>query len=176
MYDKNSRLVHLTHGYGSYSYDAENNRIYADGTKYVYDTSDGKNRVAESIDGDGNIIIYGYGADGLEWTKSGDEYMVYHYDYRGSVVAITDIDGNVTATAKYDAYGYVISKTGTGDRTVGYNGSDGVLTDPDGLLYMRARYYSPVLKRFLNCDIIDGSIVILVNIRNLRILKKSIQN
>jgi len=27
-----------------------------------------------------------------------------------------------------------------------------------GLLYMRARYYSPVLKRFLNCDIIDGSI------------------
>lgn len=73
MYDKNSRLVHLTHGYGSYSYDAENNRIYADGTKYVYDTSDGKNRVAESIDGDGNIIIYGYGADGLVWSKSGDE-------------------------------------------------------------------------------------------------------
>ena len=91
------------------------------------------------------------------WSKSGDEYMVYHYDYRGSVVAITDIDGNVTATAKYDAYGYVISKTATGDRTVGYNGSDGVLTDSDGLLYMRARYYSPVLKRFLNCDIIDGS-------------------
>ena len=44
------------------------------------------------------------------------------------------------------------------DRTIGYNGRDGVLTDPDGLLYMRARYYSPVLKRFLNCDIIDGSI------------------
>lgn len=39
MYDKNSRLVHLTHGYGSYSYDAENNRIYADGTKYVYETT-----------------------------------------------------------------------------------------------------------------------------------------
>ena len=68
------------------------------------------------------------------------------------------LDGNATATAKYDAYGYVISKTGSGDRTIGYNGRDGVLTDPDGLLYMRARYYSPVLKRFLNCDIIDGSI------------------
>ena len=33
-----------------------------------------------------------------------------------------------------------------------YNGYYGVQTDPNGLLYMRARYYSPTLRRFLNAD------------------------
>ena len=32
----------------------------------------------------------------------------------------------------------------------GYNGRDGVVTDANGLLYMRARYYSPNLRRFVN--------------------------
>ena len=39
-----------------------------------------------------------------------------------------------------------------------YNGRDGVVTDSNGLLYMRARYYSPDLKRFVNADIIAGVI------------------
>jgi RHS repeat-associated protein len=33
-----------------------------------------------------------------------------------------------------------------------YNGQAGVQTDPNGLLNMRARYYSPYLCRFLNAD------------------------
>ena len=33
-----------------------------------------------------------------------------------------------------------------------YNGQAGVQTDPNGLLNMRARYYSPYLMRFLNAD------------------------
>ena len=40
----------------------------------------------------------------------------------------------------------------------GYNGRDGVITDANGLLYMRARYYSPELRRFINADIIPGEI------------------
>ena len=35
-----------------------------------------------------------------------------------------------------------------------YNGQYGVLTDPNGMLYMRSRFYSPYLKRFMTCDII----------------------
>ncbi len=30
--------------------------------------------------------------------------------------------------------------------------------DDTGLIYMRARYYSPVLRRFINADIVAGSI------------------
>ena len=40
----------------------------------------------------------------------------------------------------------------------GYNGRDGVITEANGLLYMRARYYSPELRRFINADIIPGEI------------------
>ena len=40
----------------------------------------------------------------------------------------------------------------------GYNGRDGVITDENSLLYMRARYYSPDMKRFVNADIIPGEI------------------
>jgi RHS repeat-associated protein len=32
------------------------------------------------------------------------------------------------------------------------------MTDPNGLYYMRARYYHPSLKRFLNRDLIRGDI------------------
>ena len=38
-----------------------------------------------------------------------------------------------------------------------YNGQAGVQTDPNGLLNMRARYYSPYLCRFLNADPIGFS-------------------
>lgn len=39
-----------------------------------------------------------------------------------------------------------------------YDGRDGVVTDTNGLLYMRARYYSPEMRRFINADIVPGKI------------------
>ncbi|MDE5778976.1 MAG: ParB N-terminal domain-containing protein [Lachnospiraceae bacterium] len=39
-----------------------------------------------------------------------------------------------------------------------YNGSYGVVTDRNGLYYMRARYYNPDIKRFINQDIKVGDI------------------
>ena len=39
-----------------------------------------------------------------------------------------------------------------------YNGSYGVATDSNGLYYMRARYYNPDIKRFINQDIKVGDI------------------
>ena len=37
-------------------------------------------------------------------------------------------------------------------RISGYNGENGVVTDANGLIYIRARYYSPEMKRFVNKD------------------------
>ncbi|AKG33933.1 hypothetical protein VK70_04505 [Paenibacillus durus ATCC 35681] len=39
-----------------------------------------------------------------------------------------------------------------------YNGRDGVMTDANGLYYMRARYYNPDIKRFVNRDVVTGTI------------------
>ena len=40
----------------------------------------------------------------------------------------------------------------------GYNGRDGVITDKNGLYYMRSRYYTPDMRRFVNADIVAGQI------------------
>ena len=87
-------------------------------------------------------------------------YNLYigYYDYRGSTVAITDDSGAVTDTFEYDSYGKLINRTGESFVIFGYNGRDGVITDANGLLYMRARYYSPELRRFINADIVPGEI------------------
>ena len=57
-----------------------------------------------------------------------------------------DAAGNVTDTFAYDTYGKLINRTGTNKVIFGYNGRDGVVTDDNGLIYMRARYYSPATK------------------------------
>lgn len=64
----------------------------------------------------------------------------------------------MTDTFAYDTYGKQIARTGTSTVIFGYNGRDGVVTDDNGLIYMRARYYSPVMKRFINADIVAGEI------------------
>lgn len=51
-----------------------------------------------------------------------------------------------------------ISRTGNTDTVFMYNGRDGVVTDTNGLIYMRAGYYSPELRRFVNADIFAGQI------------------
>lgn len=58
----------------------------------------------------------------------------------------------------YDTYGKLISRTGTGMVLFGYNGRDGVVTDDNELIYMKARYYSLEMKRFINADVVAGAI------------------
>ena len=55
-------------------------------------------------------------------------------------------------------YDKLLSRTGISEVIFGYNGRDGVVTDDNGLIYMRARYYSPDMKRFINADIVAGDI------------------
>ena len=57
-----------------------------------------------------------------------------------------------------NTYGKLIGRSGASTVIFGYNGRDGVVTDPNGLIYMRARYYSPAMKRFVNADIVPGEI------------------
>jgi RHS repeat-associated protein len=39
-----------------------------------------------------------------------------------------------------------------------FNGKYGVMTDGNGLYYMRARFYSPEIKRFVNMDVLVGRV------------------
>ena len=58
----------------------------------------------------------------------------------------------------YGTYGELEGHEGTSAVRFLYNGRDGVQTDLTGLYYMRARYYNPEIKRFINQDVLLGGI------------------
>ena len=157
-FDSGNRLISA--GGHTYTYNAEDVRIRnlcsdAD-TTYTYNTNC---KLSQLLTKTTNNIttkyVYGLGLIGEE--KCG-EFKTYHFDYRGSTVAITDTCGNIIDTFKYDTYGKMTEHIGNSFVILGYNGRDGVVTDRNGLLYMRARYYSPEMRRFINADILHGEI------------------
>ena len=75
----------------------------------------------------------------------------YHNDHTGSPVAASDENGNVLWRKEYSPYGEELNKDpkAAGDR----RGFTGHVQDQDlGLVYMQARYYDPILGRFMAID------------------------
>ena len=157
-YDSANRLVSA--GGHTYTYNAEDVRIRNlcedEDTTYTYNTNAKLSMLLmKTTNGVVTKYVYGKGLIGEEVSGA---FKTYHFDCRGSTIALTDASGNITDTFAYDTYGKLISRTGTSKVIFGYNGRDGVVTDDNGLIYMRARYYSPAMKRFINADIIPGKL------------------
>ena len=157
-FDSGNRLISA--GGHTYTYNAEDVRIRnlcADAdTTYTYNTNCKLSQLlTKTTNGITTKYVYGLGLIGEE--KEGC-FKTYHFDYRGSTVGITDESGNIIDTLKYDTYGNVTEHIGDSFVIFGYNGRDGVVTDRNGLLHMRARYYSPAIRRFVNADILHGEI------------------
>ncbi|MHB8157220.1 MAG: RHS repeat-associated core domain-containing protein, partial [Desulfocucumaceae bacterium] len=147
----------------SYVYDAEDNRIsvtdsvYQSTTNYVVNPHATLSQVLTKADGQGQTYyIYGLGLIGQQ--ESDGTYKTYHYDYRGSTVALTDVNGSITDRFQYGPYGEVTRRMGGTDTPFLYCGNYGVMHDGNGLYYMRARYYDPEVGRFINQDRLTGSI------------------
>ena len=160
-YDCRNRLVEA--GGVSYTYDAENTRIATTEngltTEYVTDTGGSLSRMLTAYEPDGTQTQYYYGAEGLsaQYNSGTGKYYAYHYDNIGSTTLITEKDGHAVERFSYGTYGELLKAAITKIRFL-YNGSYGVVTDSNGLYYMRARYYNPDIKRFINQDIKVGDI------------------
>ena len=157
-YDSANRLVSA--GGHTYTYNSEDVRIRnlcaEEDTTYTYNTNAKLSMLLmKTTNGVVTKYVYGKGLIGEEVSGA---FKTYHFDCRGSTIAITDASGNITDTFAYDTYGKLLTRTGTNKVIFGYNGRDGVVTDDNGLIYMRARYYSPDMKRFINADIIPGKL------------------
>jgi RHS repeat-associated protein len=100
------------------------------------------------------FYVYGLGLIGQE---TGGEYTSYHFDLRGSTVALTNESGQVTERFQYSPYGVLLGGDATKTPFL-FNGLYGVMTDGNGLYYMRARFYSPEIRRFVNQDVLLGGI------------------
>mgnify|MGYP000260794982 CR=1 FL=1 len=158
-------------------YDDENYRIKSGTEEYCYDRQNKNLLVRYAKDGSIEKYVYGNGLISSEKTgvtvensntadaktdstktETAGTLTVYHCDLRGSVRAVTDQTGTVTDRYSYSLYGERTHDTGDGDHIFGYCGRDGVITERDGLLYMRARYYSPELRRFISADSVIGNL------------------
>lgn len=178
-FDVNGNLLSIASGVApaSYTYDARNRLISAGGVTYTYNSenrrvaltdSTGTTRYAinpnASLDQvlvktapNGTQTFYVYGL-GLLNEETNGVPLFYHFDRLGSTVALTDSTGAVTGQVSYGSYGEILSETGSVSTAFLFNGRWGVQTDENGIYFHRARYYHPLLRRFLNQDTVLGAI------------------
>jgi RHS repeat-associated protein len=155
-YDVRNRLLNA--GGVTNTYDALNNRIGqtygTNSTAFVVNPNAKLPQVLMRIkNGVTNYYIYGGGLlYQVTETATATNTLTYHFDCRGSTIALTDGNGNVTDRIEYSAYATLTYRAGTSDTPFLFNGRYGVMTDLNGLLYMQARYYNPFLCRFINSD------------------------
>jgi len=144
----------------TYQYDADGERVkrVANNVTTVYlsglyeeDQETGTKRVLYTLNG--QVVA--------QRTKTAiAEGVIYlHGDHLDSVSVVTDSTGSLLDQQDYDPWGQVRSG-GTSRTTLNYTGQR---RDGTGLLYYHARYYDPMLGRFLSADSVvpgaaDGSI------------------
>jgi len=97
-------------------------------------------------------------------------FNFYHQDELGSVVRITDINGNVVNSYDYDDYGNIISQTENITNDYTYTGKE---RDKDsGLYYYGARYYDPEIGRWLTKDLNQNMLPAMRHLRNAQKLSR----
>src|SRR5207248_2530142 len=79
----------------------------------------------------------------------------YGHDGHGNVRFLSDVNGAITDTYTYDAFGILIASSGSTPNNYRYCGEQ---WDSDlGLYYLRARYLNPNDGRFWTRDMVEGS-------------------
>ena len=117
-------------------------------------------KVTEKTDGTTtatNTMYFYYGAQGrpAKVNFNGTMYTYIH-NLQGDIVGMLDRSGALVVEYKYDAWGKLLSTTGTLKTTLGklnpfrYRGY--VYDTETGLYYLRSRYYNPSWGRFVNAD------------------------
>jgi RHS repeat-associated protein len=176
-HDGNMTRGPLGASFADFTYDAENNLTGADGVSYFYDEQDrligfssggGRTRlvvdplrslsqILVKTDPGGSTSRYVYGV-GLLYEEVNGGIRVLHYDQAGSAVAFSDDAGSIVGTVSYGPFGEIGTRQGATDSLFLYGALFGVATGPNGLNYMRFRWYSPQIKRFVNQDARFGDI------------------
>ena len=164
QYNYNNRLISVDNGAtATYKYDALNRRIQktvvstGSTTNYYYS---GDQAIEERNANDVVLATYIFGVsidDVMQMQRSGNTYF-YHKDHLGSVVALSDGDGNLVERYEYDPYGHpwffdansnALSQSTVGN-TILYTGRD--YDVETGMYYYRARTMHPGIGRFMQHD------------------------
>ena len=104
-------------------------------------------------DADSNGVThkYIYGKGLLAVATSSARYC-YHFNGTGSTVALYRLSQDVVNSYAYEPFGAILSQQETISQPFKFVGQYGVMAEPNGLYYMRARYYDPSVGRFISED------------------------
>jgi RHS repeat-associated protein len=166
-------------GGSTYSYDFENHLVQSGGVTITYD-GDG-NRVSKTVNGvktsylvdtqspsrypqvleelQGGVVVrtYSYGLQLLnerQIVNGSSVTTFYGFDGAGNVRFLLDTNGLITDTYTYDAFGNMLTSTGSTPNLYRFSGQQ---FDPDlNLYYNRARYLDPHTGRFRTMDEYEG--------------------
>lgn len=149
-WDARDQLASLGGG-ASFSYDASGRRlsktIGSVQTGFLYD---GINPVRElNADNSTKADLLTGGVDEFFSRTANGVTSSFITDALGSTLALTDATGNLTTQYSYEAYGNTTQSGASSDNPFQYTGRE---NDGTGLMYYRARYYSPELSRFISED------------------------
>jgi len=106
-------------------------------------------------------IIFLYDENGIAYgmlvnNNGTEQYYYYLFNAQGDVVGIMNSEGQTVAEYSYDAWGNVLSVTGTQATTIGQLNPiryRGYYYDTEtGFYYLQSRYYDPYVQRFINAD------------------------
>ena len=148
--------VETPRGEWNFEYDGFGNRVAAvhNGirTEYLLDPMGIVDVVAEYA-ADGTLLArytHGNGLISRDDSTTGTTY--YDFDSLGSTVGLSDATGEYVNTYSNLPFGEMLAMMETVSNPFRFTGQSGVMSDQSGLLYMRARYYSPSIGRFISED------------------------
>jgi RHS repeat-associated protein len=152
QWDARNRLIGISGGVtASFAYDALGRRISktVNGTTtgYLYD---GSNPVQELTGGSPSAnLLTGLGIDEYFTRADAGGTRTFLADGLGSTLALADDAGAAQTSYTYDPFGATSASGAASANSFQFTGRE---NDATGLYYLRARYYSPTLQRFISED------------------------
>ena len=179
QYDKNGNLIF--DGKRNYIYDALNQLIeIKESNKTVFKASynhEGKRVRTEDENGitnyfyengnviyetnESNVITKSYTWDSLGRPITitiGEKTYFYHHNQHNDVVAISNESGEVITQYSYDAWGNLLTETGSLTDENPYTYAGYRFDSQTNLYYLNARYYNPETANFISRDTYSGEL------------------
>jgi len=161
-YDAENRLVRVdfpSGDYEEYVYDGFGQRVQvlmngAVTYNYIYDNYFEPVAITDA-DGNTTYITRGLGYDGgiggmVGAYNESTGNLTNYFNHRGDLIAVTNALENVESTGVYDAFGSLMSTSGTGSLNFGFSSKE--FDANSKLYYYGGRYYSPSESRWLTRD------------------------
>ncbi len=141
----------------NYEYDAEGLRTKKAGpsTTTRYHCDDNGLVIAESNASDQVTAQTIWGYQPLARKVNGS-YYYYVYNGHGDVIQVLNESGTAVNSYEYDEWGNTLSCSEQVANPIRYAGE--YYDEESGLYYLRARYYDPVLGRFISKDPVEGDV------------------